>query len=114
MSIRTLLSLAGLLNISTAHHEIDSYQDPQIDNANFKLHYGHLLNTSNRICIVQKTHPDEIHNREAQSHLAASCVRPEYSADVDGMGALRILETIHLLGAGSENPYLPSQYLPPL
>ncbi len=68
------------------------YQDPHIDNANFKLHYGDLTDTSNLVRIVQETQPDEIYNLGAQSHVAVSFESPEYTADVDGMGTLRILE----------------------
>jgi GDPmannose 4,6-dehydratase len=74
------------------------YQDPHVDNANFKLHYGDLSDTSNLIRIVQETQPDEIYNLGAQSHVAVSFESPEYTADVDGMGTLRILEAIRILG----------------
>ena len=74
------------------------YQDPHIDNANFKLHYGDLTDTSNLVRIVQETKPDEIYNLGAQSHVAVSFESPEYTADVDGMGTLRILEAIRILG----------------
>jgi GDPmannose 4,6-dehydratase len=74
------------------------YQDPHIDNANFKLHYGDLSDTSNLIRIVQETQPDEIYNLGAQSHVAVSFESPEYTADVDGIGTLRLLEAIRILG----------------
>ena len=74
------------------------YQDPHIDNANFHLHYGDLTDTSNLVRIVQETQPDEIYNLGAQSHVAVSFESPEYTADVDGMGTLRILEAIRILG----------------
>jgi GDPmannose 4,6-dehydratase len=74
------------------------YQDPHVDNANFKLHYGDLSDTSNLIRIIQETQPDEIYNLGAQSHVAVSFESPEYTADVDGMGTLRILEAIRILG----------------
>jgi GDPmannose 4,6-dehydratase len=74
------------------------YQDPHIENANFKLHYGDLSDTSNLIRIVQETQPDEIYNLGAQSHVAVSFESPEYTADVDGMGTLRLLEAIRILG----------------
>ena len=74
------------------------YQDPHIDNANFKLHYGDLSDTSNLVRIIQETQPDEIYNLGAQSHVAVSFESPEYTADVDGMGTLRILEAIRILG----------------
>jgi GDPmannose 4,6-dehydratase len=74
------------------------YQDPHIDNARFKLHYGDLTDTSNLIRIVQETQPDEIYNLGAQSHVAVSFESPEYTADVDAMGTLRLLEAIRILG----------------
>jgi GDPmannose 4,6-dehydratase len=74
------------------------YQDPHLDNANFKLHYGDLSDTSNLIRIVQETQPDEIYNLGAQSHVAVSFESPEYTADVDGLGTLRLLEAIRILG----------------
>jgi GDPmannose 4,6-dehydratase len=74
------------------------YQDPHIDNANFKLHYGDLSDTSNLIRIVQETQPDEIYNLGAMSHVAVSFESPEYTADVDAIGTLRILEAIRILG----------------
>jgi GDPmannose 4,6-dehydratase len=74
------------------------YQDPHIENADFKLHYGDLSDTSNLIRIVQETQPDEIYNLGAQSHVAVSFESPEYTADIDGMGTLRLLEAIRILG----------------
>ena len=74
------------------------YQDPHVDNANFKLHYGDLSDTSNLVRIVQETQPDEIYNLGAQSHVAVSFESPEYTADIDAMGTLRLLEAIRILG----------------
>jgi GDPmannose 4,6-dehydratase len=74
------------------------YQDPHVDNARFKLHYGDLSDTSNLVRIIQETQPDEIYNLGAQSHVAVSFESPEYTADVDGMGTLRLLEAIRILG----------------
>jgi GDPmannose 4,6-dehydratase len=74
------------------------YQDPHVDNANFKLHYGDLSDTSNLIRILQETQPDEIYNLGAQSHVAVSFESPEYTADVDAIGTLRLLEAIRILG----------------
>jgi len=80
-------------------HRVDHiYQDPHVDNANFKLHYGDLTDSSNLVRIIQETQPDEIYNLGAQSHVAVSFESPEYTADVDGMGTLRILEAIRILG----------------
>lgn len=74
------------------------YQDPHIDNARFKLHYGDLSDTSNLVRIIQETQPDEIYNLGAMSHVAVSFESPEYTADVDAIGTLRILEAIRILG----------------
>jgi GDPmannose 4,6-dehydratase len=74
------------------------YQDSHIENARFKLHYGDLSDTSNLIRIVQETQPDEIYNLGAMSHVAVSFESPEYTADVDAIGTLRLLEAIRILG----------------
>jgi GDPmannose 4,6-dehydratase len=74
------------------------YQDPHIDHRNFVLHYGDLTDSSNLTRIIQQTQPDEIYNLGAQSHVAVSFESPEYTADVDAIGPLRILEAIRILG----------------
>ena len=74
------------------------YQDPHVDNKNFILHYGDLTDSSNLTRILQQVQPDEVYNLAAQSHVAVSFEAPEYTADVVGMGTLRILEAIRLLG----------------
>lgn len=74
------------------------YQDPHVDNKDFILHYGDLTDSSNLTRILQEIQPDEVYNLAAQSHVAVSFESPEYTADVDGMGTLRILEAIRLLG----------------
>ena len=74
------------------------YQDPHIDNVRFNLHYGDLSDTSNLTRIIQLVQPDEIYNLGAQSQVAVSFESPEYTADVDGMGTLRLLEAIRILG----------------
>lgn len=74
------------------------YQDPHIENSSFRLHYGDLSDTSNLIRIIQETRPDEIYNLGAMSHVAVSFESPEYTADVDAVGTLRILEAIRILG----------------
>ncbi len=74
------------------------YQDPHVDHRNFVLHYGDLTDTSNLTRIVQQTQPDEIYNLGAQSHVAVSFESPEYTADVDAIGTLRLLEAIRILG----------------
>jgi len=86
---------SSLFNTDRVDH---LYQDPHIDHRHFELHYGDLTDSSNLTRIIQQTQPDEIYNLGAQSHVAVSFESPEYTADVDGMGALRILEAIRILG----------------
>ena len=74
------------------------YQDPHIADAQFKLHYGDLTDTSNVTRLIADIRPDEVYNLGAQSHVAVSFEAPEYTADVDGMGTLRLLEAIRFLG----------------
>ncbi len=86
---------ASLLNTQ----RVDAiYQDPHQKDARFKLHYGDLSDTSNLVRIIQEAQPDEIYNLGAQSHVAVSFESPEYTADVDGLGTLRLLEAIRILG----------------
>ena len=86
---------ASSFNTSRIDH---IYQDPHVENARFKLHYGDLSDTSNLVRIIQQAQPDEIYNLGAQSHVAVSFESPEYTADVDAMGTLRLLEAIRILG----------------
>jgi len=86
---------ASLFNTERVDH---LYQDPHIDHRNFILHYGDLSDSSNLTRIIQQTQPDEIYNLGAQSHVAVSFESPEYTADVDAIGPLRILEAIRILG----------------
>ncbi|MDP4934036.1 MAG: GDP-mannose 4,6-dehydratase [Salibacteraceae bacterium] len=74
------------------------YQDPHEKNLKFKLHYGDLTDSTNLIRIVQETQPDEIYNLAAMSHVKVSFETPEYTANADGIGTLRILEAIRILG----------------
>jgi len=74
------------------------YQDPHIENRNFVLHYGDLSDSTNLIRLVKEIQPDEIYNLGAQSHVQVSFDSPEYTADVDGLGTMRLLEAIRLLG----------------
>ncbi len=86
---------ASSLNTQRVDH---IYQDPHVDNADFILHYGDLTDSSNLTRILQEVQPDEVYNLGAQSHVAVSFESPEYTADVDAMGTLRLLEAIRLLG----------------
>lgn len=74
------------------------YQDPHVSDARFILHYGDLTDSTNLIRIIQQVQPDEIYNLAAQSHVAVSFETPEYTANADGIGTLRILEAIRILG----------------
>ena len=74
------------------------YEEPHVDNGRFKLHFGDLTDTSNLTRIISEVQPDEVYNLGAQSHVAVSCETPEYTADVDAMGTLRVLEAIRFLG----------------
>ena len=74
------------------------YQDPHETHVRFRMHYGDLTDTSNLVRIIQQIQPDEIYNLGAQSHVQVSFEVPEYTADTDGLGTLRILEAIRILG----------------
>lgn len=74
------------------------FQDPHVENARFKLHYGDLTDSSNLTRILKEVQPDEVYNLGAQSHVAVSFESPEYTADVDAIGTLRLLEAIRFLG----------------
>lgn len=78
------------------------YQDPHIDNRNFILHYGDLSDSTNLIRIIQEVQPDEIYNLGAMSHVKVSFEMPEYSADVVGIGMLRLLEAVRILGLANK------------
>ena len=86
---------SSLFNTQRVDH---LYQDPHEANVKLKLHYGDLSDSTNIIRIVQEVQPDEIYNLGAMSHVRVSFDTPEYTADVDGLGALRILEAVRLLG----------------
>jgi GDPmannose 4,6-dehydratase len=76
----------------------DIYEDPHVEHQRFHLHYGDLTDATNLIRIVQETQPDEIYNLAAQSHVQVSFETPEYTANADGIGTLRLLEAIRILG----------------
>jgi GDPmannose 4,6-dehydratase len=86
---------SSLLNTQRIDH---LYQDPHEKDVRFKLHYGDLTDSSNLIRIIQEVQPDEIYNLGAMSHVKVSFDMPEYAADADGLGTLRILEAVRLLG----------------
>ncbi|UUX96764.1 GDP-mannose 4,6-dehydratase [Aquabacterium sp. J223] len=86
---------ASLFNTDRIDH---LYQDPHEPNPRFKLHYGDLTDSTNLIRVVQQVQPDEVYNLAAQSHVAVSFEEPEYTANADGIGTLRLLEAIRILG----------------
>src|SRR2546423_2126132 len=81
------------------------YQDPHDKNLHFNLHYGDLTDATNLIRIIQETKPDEIYNLAAQSHVQVSFETPEYTANADGLGTLRLLEAIRILGRESQTRF---------
>jgi GDPmannose 4,6-dehydratase len=86
---------SSLINTDRIDH---LYQDPHDSNVRFKLHYGDMTDSTNLIRIIQETQPDEIYNLAAMSHVKVSFDTPEYTANADGIGTLRILEAIRILG----------------
>lgn len=86
---------SSLFNTGRVDH---IYEDKNVDNAQFKLHYGDLTDTSNLTRLLSEIEPDEVYNLGAQSHVAVSFEAPEYTADVDAVGTLRLLEAIRFLG----------------
>ena len=86
---------ASLFNTDRIDH---LYQDPHVSGARLKLHYGDLTDATNLIRIVQMVQPDEIYNLAAQSHVAVSFETPEYTANADALGTLRLLEAVRILG----------------
>jgi GDPmannose 4,6-dehydratase len=85
----------SLINTDRVDH---IYQDPHVDHRHFILHYGDLTDSTNLIRVIQSVQPDEIYNLGAQSHVAVSFETPEYTADTNALGALRLLEAIRILG----------------
>ena len=86
---------ASLFNTDRVDH---LYQDPHVPGGRFFMHYGDLTDATNLIRIVQETQPDEIYNLAAQSHVQVSFETPEYTANSDALGTLRLLEAIRILG----------------
>src|SRR6218665_2158543 len=86
---------SSLFNTQRVDH---IFEDPHVKNSRFKLHYGDLTDSSNLTRLISEIRPDEVYNLGAQSHVAVSFEAPEYTADVDAMGTLRLLEAIRFLG----------------
>ncbi len=93
---------ASLFNTDRIDH---LYEDPHSDNRKMVLHYGDLTDASNLIRILQQVKPDEVYNLAAQSHVQVSFDSPEYTADTDALGTMRILEGIRLLGLGKKTRF---------
>ena len=93
---------SSLFNTQRVDH---IYQDPHVDNHRFKLHYGDLSDTSNLTRLIRDIEPDEVYNLGAQSHVAVSFESPEYTADVDAIGTLRLLEAIRFLGLENKTKF---------
>ena len=93
---------ASLFNTERIDH---IYQDPHVQHSNLYLHYGDLTDTSNLTRIIQEVQPDEVYNLGAQSHVAVSFESPEYTADVDAIGTLRLLEAIRFLGLETKTKF---------
>ncbi len=93
---------SSLLNTDRIDH---LYQDPHEQNVRFMLHYGDMTDSSSLIRIIQQVQPDEIYNLAAQSHVAVSFEEPEYTANSDALGALRVLEAIRILGLESKTRF---------
>jgi GDPmannose 4,6-dehydratase len=94
-TVHGLKRRSSLFNTDRIDH---LYQDPHVDNAKFILHYGDLTDSMNLTRIIQEVQPDEIYNLAAMSHVQVSFEMPEYTANADGIGTLRILEAVRLLG----------------
>jgi GDPmannose 4,6-dehydratase len=93
---------ASLFNTQRVDH---IYEAPHVEHARFRLHYGDLTDSSNLTRILSEVRPDEVYNLGAQSHVAVSFESPEYTADVDALGALRLLEAIRFLGLEKKTRY---------
>jgi GDPmannose 4,6-dehydratase len=93
---------ASSLNTERVDH---IYEDPHVENSRFKLHYGDLSDSSNLTRIISEVQPDELYNLGAQSHVAVSFESPEYTADVDALGTLRLLEAIRFLGLENKTKF---------
>jgi len=94
-TVHGLKRRSSLFNTDRIDH---LYQDPHVDNKNFILHYGDMTDSTNLIRIIQEVQPDEIYNLAAMSHVHVSFETPEYTANADGIGTLRLLEAIRILG----------------
>ena len=98
-TVHGLKRRSSLFNTDRIDH---LYQDPHIENRNFILHYGDMTDSTNLIRLIQEIQPDEIYNLAAMSHVHVSFEVPEYTANADGIGTLRILDAVRMLGLGNK------------
>src|SRR5512139_3079868 len=101
-SVHGVKRRASLFNTDRIDH---LYRDPHERGVKFKLHYGDLTDATNLIRIIQETKPDEIYNLAAQSHVMVSFETPEYTANADALGTLRLLEAIRILGLSKKTRF---------
>src|ERR1700683_220952 len=101
-SVHGIKRRSSLFNTDRIDH---LYLDPHEQNYDFTLHYGDLTDSSSLIRIVEQVQPDEIYNLAAQSHVAVSFEEPEYTANSDALGTLRLLEAMRILGLGKKTRY---------
>ena len=101
-NVHGLKRRSSLFNTDRIDH---LYQDPHVDHQRFTLHFGDLTDSTNLIRIIQQVQPDEIYNLAAMSHVAVSFEMPEYTANADGVGALRLLEAIRMLGLAKKTRF---------
>ena len=99
---------ASIFNTERIDH---LYQDPHVQHARLILHYGDLTDSTNLIRVMQQVQPDEVYNLAAQSHVAVSFETPEYTANADALGTLRLLEAIRILGLEGPHALLPGLHL---
>ena len=100
---------SSLFNTARIDH---LYEDPHVSGRRFILHYGDMTDSMSVLRVVQESQPDEIYNLAAQSHVAVSFEEPEYTANADGLGALRLLEAIRILGMGKRTRSRPRSRSP--
>src|SRR3990167_1758261 len=97
---------SSLFNTARIDH---LYEDPHVPERRFILHYGDMTDSMSVLRVVEESQPDEIYNLAAQSHVAVSFEEPEYTANADGLGALRLLEAIRILGMGKRTRFYRSE-----
>ena len=107
-TVHGVIRRSSSFNTSRLNH---LYQDPHIKNRKLILHYGDVTDSISVSLLIKKILPNEIYNLAAQSHVAVSFEVPEYTANADAIGALRILEAIRFHGLEKENKILPSRYI---